>query len=381
MTPPDGPGAGQPGTGRAAQGDATPDGDTPDDATPDDADPDNGAPDNSAPDDATPDDPTPSAERSWARSFAVVMGMAALVAAGVSDRGWAFPLIVLATAALGFGLLFRLFPGKLDFAFGTAIGFAVYACLFTLIGRSATPDARNAELAAAFLLPVAVFLGAVYRQGGTVLDEARDEERFAGEHVWRTGRWLGVLGLVGAGSLSLPINRLPAEGQGVALLLLMAVVGGLVAWSVRDIVRFLVDIALLLHDLTRRLGTLAVPAATYVALYALLAITFACLYRIADGLSLHPLFAGTEGSIRLSFTDALHFSVTTLSTVGYGDIRPADDGARLLSAVEVVAGQILLLFGFYEIMNSRRVNRALKDGAEERVVEQASPPDGQCRGR
>jgi hypothetical protein len=38
--------------------------------------------------------------------------------------------------------------------------------------------------------------------------------------------------------------------------------------------------------------------------------------------------------------------------VGYGDIHPHDNGIRVLASLEVVAGQLLLLFGFAEIMRA-----------------------------
>lgn len=92
------------------------------------------------------------------------------------------------------------------------------------------------------------------------------------------------------------------------------------------------------------------PVAAYCSLWALLTVVFGCLYRIADGLSLKPLFLGPDGPLRIDFPSALHFSGVTLSTVGYGDIQPTDDGIRLLATLQALSGQLLLLFGFYEIM-------------------------------
>jgi hypothetical protein len=103
---------------------------------------------------------------------------------------------------------------------------------------------------------------------------------------------------------------------------------------------------------TARLAHLAVPIATYISIFALLAVVFGCFYRISDGLSQHPLFMQLGEPARLDFSDALHFSVVTLATVGYGDIQPADDGIRLLAAIQILVGQLLLLFGFAEIMRS-----------------------------
>lgn len=61
----------------------------------------------------------------------------------------------------------------------------------------------------------------------------------------------------------------------------------------------------------------------------------------------------------------------TLSTVGYGDILPADDGVRLLAAVQAVMGQLLLLFGFYEIMRGSQAGTPMAEPPEE----QTEPPE------
>ena len=55
----------------------------------------------------------------------------------------------------------------------------------------------------------------------------------------------------------------------------------------------------------------------------------------------------------------MHRPVATVSTVGYGDIRPVGDGVRVLASLEVLLGQLLLLFGLAEIM---RGSRACPDG-------------------
>jgi hypothetical protein len=135
-------------------------------------------------------------------------------------------------------------------------------------------------------------------------------------------------------------------------MLAMGIVAAIGAASVGDVVRLLVDVATMLRRVSARLRILAVPIATYVSMFALLAVAFGCFYRISDGLSREPIFMLVGQPSRITFSDALHFSVVTLSTVGYGDIQPADDGIRLLAAIQMVLGQLLLLFGFAEIMRS-----------------------------
>jgi voltage-gated potassium channel Kch len=141
----------------------------------------------------------------------------------------------------------------------------------------------------------------------------------------------------------------------VALLGAMGVISVVVAASVGGVVRLLTDMALITEELAGRAGRLLVPMIAFLAMYVMLVIAFACFYRIAQGLSLVPLFAGPQGPLILGFPDALYFSLVTQATVGYGDVTPHDDGIRLLTSVQVVAGQVLLLFGFAEIMRTRRV--------------------------
>ncbi|MBB5695559.1 potassium channel family protein [Muricoccus pecuniae] len=289
----------------------------------------------------------------WRRPFLATMGLGVLVAAGVGDDGPWLSGAVLFAAALGFGVLFRLFPRGLDFALGTGVGFATYAALFTVIGRSAFPDVSDAVLGGAFILPVFAFLAAVIRRREGLRRIVEEGEIPDEEHLRRIGKFLLMMAVLGTACLSLPANRLGAAWQGVALVAGCALIGVLAARAVRELVRLLVDIAQLMDAIGGRAVSLVVPIAAYAALFSLITVVFACLYRVADGVSRGRLFAGPDGPIDLGFRDALHFSVVTISTVGYGDIWPTDDGARLLAAVEVLAGQILLLFGFYEITRNR----------------------------
>ena len=53
---------------------------------------------------------------------------------------------------------------------------------------------------------------------------------------------------------------------------------------------------------------------------------------------LNPFFFGNQ----LSFAQSLYFSVITITTLGYGDITPITDPARLLTAAESLIGIILI---------------------------------------
>lgn len=291
----------------------------------------------------------------WLRSVVMTLAFGLLVAGGVADQGIALPFLVIGAAALGLGTLYLLFPHGLHFAFGTSAGLAVYACLFVVIGRAAFPAAAEAARVVAFLLPVAAFLAAVWRRRRNLRLVAEAERPFDLGHLPRMAFWLVPVWSVGALSLSLPVNRLAPGDQGIALLAAMALIAVVVATSVGGVVRLLTDMALLTEELASRAARILVPVVAFLAMYAMLVVVFACLYRIAQGLSVGPLFAGPQGPVPLHFPDALYFSLVTQATVGYGDVTPHDDGIRLLASVQVIAGQVLLLFGFAEIMRTRRV--------------------------
>ncbi|MGG5808910.1 potassium channel family protein [Falsiroseomonas sp. CW058] len=310
----------------------------------------------------------------WLRSVGFTLGLSLLVAWGVGDQGQLLPVFVIGVAAFGLGLLYYLFPRGLHFAFGTAVGLALYASLFVVLGHAQFPDAPDWSRPPAFLLPVIAFLGAVWWRRVELAEVAERQEAADLDHLGHTARWLVFVSLVGLVCFILPVNRLAPGAQGAALLVAMGGIAGIVARAAREVMRLLVDVALIIDEIAGRTRHVAVPAVAFLLMYALLVIVFASAYRIADSLSVHALFHDRDGPTRLSYSDALHFSVATLSTVGYGDIQPQDDGVRVLASLEVVAGQLLLLFGVAEILRSRRARVGTRREEDEDL--DPAPPDG-----
>jgi hypothetical protein len=294
----------------------------------------------------------PSRQRQALLATGLTLGFMLLVAMGVADQGWTFAAVALMIASLALGGLHLIFPHGLLFAVGAANGLAIYVSLYVVIGRASFPLAADWARSVAFLLPILTFVLACWARRDALAGAASAEGGADLRHFPRFLRWLVPTGLIGIVSLSAPINRTAPEWQTAALLLAMSGIAVIGAIAVGHIVRLLVDISAILRRVGMRLQFLAVPVATYVSLFALLSVGFACFYRIAAGLSREPVFVLMGEPGRLSFPDALHFSIVTLSTVGYGDIQPADDGIRLLAAIQMILGQLLLLFGFAEIMRS-----------------------------
>lgn len=319
---------------------------------------------------------------SWLRATSYSLALAVLVAWGVGDEGFLLPAAVIGTAGLGLGFLYWLFPRGVHFAVGTAAGLALYATLFVVLGRAQFPQAPDWSRALAFLLPVVALLGTAWwrrREMAAIVDHHAEQDL---DRLPHAARWLILTALVGIVSFALPVNRMETGAQAAALLAAMAVIAGIVALAERDVVRLLVDVSLILDEISARLRHLLVPATAFLLLYAMLIVVFAAAYRIADGLSVVPLFHGPAGPLRATYSDALHFSIATLSTVGYGDIQPSDDGIRVLASLQVAAGQLLLLFGVAEILRTRRAQGG-SHGADHGAHHGGAPaaPDLDPKGR
>jgi len=152
---------------------------------------------------------------------------------------------------------------------------------------------------------------------------------------------------------------LPLTGSldgSAALLLALGLLGfaGVVTWQVRAVLR------------SEYPGLRAVEAlASAIPLFLLV---FAAAYlRIADA------DAGAF-SEPLSRTDALYFTITVFSTVGFGDITPRADLARVATMVQML-GDLLVVGLVLRVMLG-----AVKAGLQRRAAAQAGYPDSSHQG-
>jgi hypothetical protein len=76
-----------------------------------------------------------------------------------------------------------------------------------------------------------------------------------------------------------------------------------------------------------------------VILYLYIGLIFAGLYRLG-ALFLHPSFNGLPVQRRGALSGLLYFSLSTLTTSGYGDITPVHPFVRSLANLEAVIGQL-----------------------------------------
>jgi len=286
----------------------------------------------------------------WAASVAFTAGFLVLIAAGIgTTRGW-FVLLVLAAAGGVAGILHAAFPRSRFFAVALANLMGVYACVFVFIQNSAFPEIPGWASALGFLMPPAAFLvGALARRARihrALAAEAAAEDKQLGRAV----AWLLPIAAISAAAVSLPPGLHAGVGGVAAFLGAMALAAAVVGVASRDVAVFLLDTGLLFEAFFEQASGLLQPAFAFLTFYSMLVLAFAALYAIADALAPGAHFLVNEVPARIDFADALYFSLITLATVGYGDLVPASPLVRLLASAQVLAGIVLLLFGFHAIV-------------------------------
>src|SRR3712207_2823080 len=150
---------------------------------------------------------------------------------------------------------------------------------------------------------------------------------------------------------TLPLTRAFTGGTLVGLLLGLVAVGGLVVWQVRAIVRARTPAL-------RAVESLALSLPLFLVLFA------AAYVVLADS---DP----QAFSEPLTRTDSLYFVITVFATVGFGDIAPVSEVARVLTTVQMVGDLLLLGLGLKAFL------AAVDHGR--RRAERPSPPTEQRR--
>jgi voltage-gated potassium channel len=283
------------------------------------------------------------------RALGFSVGLALLVSTAATGGFQGLNVAAVASTLAGFATFHLAFPRGLHIAVAQAAMQAVYLCTFVFFRESNFARATPLEAWIGFMLPVFGFLCGALAQTGRIrrLIATENVRHVRFNHLLR---WLAPVGLVGALSFLLPDLEPDARTEGLAFLAAMGVIALIVGFAARDVVVFIIDTSLVFEAFFERITHLAVPAFAFLTLWTLLAIAFACLYRLADLTTVEPLFTINGQARRLDFAEALYFSVVTLATVGYGDISPVAPLARLLAVGQMVCGLLLLLFGVNELI-------------------------------
>jgi len=136
------------------------------------------------------------------------------------------------------------------------------------------------------------------------------------------GVGLSLVALFGAATLAGPAFALAANGLAVAF--------------------FLFFIAVLLKDVFshRRVTVSTVSGA--ICAYVFLGLLWTFVYELIAGLD-ESAFHGLTHARSAIRDDLFYFSFVTLTTVGYGDIVPVTDPARVMAILEAMVGQLFLV--------------------------------------
>jgi voltage-gated potassium channel len=273
-----------------------------------------------------------------------------LISLATVEVGKAFLVVMVAVVFGVAGSFYFIFPGGSFFAISLANFLAVYACLFIFFVATNFFMVRPWAVQLGFLLPIVAFQASALlrRESLRYIVQAhriRDER-----HLGRTFIWLLPVGMIGAATFLVPDYFADPAVADAVFLTAMGAVAVIVVFASRDVATFLLDSGLLFEEFFQSASRLLVPAFAFLTFYSMLVIIFACIYRILDRFTEAPQFMINMVPETISFSYALYFSIITVSTVGYGDVVPLTDSVRVIVAIQIIFGVLLLLFGFSEII-------------------------------
>ena len=279
-----------------------------------------------------------------------------LVAAAVAGITTPLFFAMIFSAALVIVVIRALFPAGRLFPIAFASLIAVYAAIFSLFVEEIFRGIDAAFLVVGFCQPIVFFVvGCWLRRDQVRAVVARPAIR-SERRVMRAAVWLVPVFFVGAVVL---LSRIVGALANMDMVFLgaMSIIGLIVLTVSREVAIFLVDAGLLFEEFFARVSRLVIPAFAFFTFYSLIVILFASAYRLISAYTSEAQF-NVGGALRgLSFSESIYFSINTISTVGYGDIIPYSNLARLLSSLEVFCGIMLLLFGVSELLEYAREHR------------------------
>lgn len=286
--------------------------------------------------------------------LAIAMVLVGLVAISVAREANALFVSIVTTAALSTAISRWVFPAGSFFSLTFANLIAVYATIFAFFMEELYPDVGDMAAGVGFSLPVAGFLLGSWLRRADIRSVVDHPHIGTGAALYGALIWLIPVFLVGATMFVLSTVAEPIVNSNLAFFAAMLAIALIVMAVAHSVARFLVDAGLLFDEFMQRMSRLIVPAFAFLTFYSMIVIVFGSMYAIMSSFSHVPHFRVGGAARALSFQEAIHFSVTTISTVGYGDIVPASNPARVLASVEVVCGVILLLFGVSELLEYTR---------------------------
>jgi voltage-gated potassium channel len=282
--------------------------------------------------------------------FVFTILLLGLIALAITEVGTVVLLGMFAIVAAAVGSIYVLFPGSNFFAISLTNFLGVYACMFVYFKQTNFPLTESWAMQVGFTLPVVAFMaGAAARRENirhvVYARDVRGRRRFG-----LAFRWLFPVFGIGALTYLVPSHVSETAMSNAVFLAAMAGIAIVVVFASVDIATFLLDSGLLFEEFFQETARLLLPAFAFFTFYSLVVIIFGCIYRILDRFTVAPQFTVGGAPHEISFADALYFSIITVSTVGYGDVAPLGETVRVIVAIQILVGVVLLLFGFSEIL-------------------------------
>jgi voltage-gated potassium channel len=292
-----------------------------------------------------------------ARLFVISLIPVTLIGFAVAGSFNAFFFIIVLTTISAAILVRWMFPDDSYFALAFTSLIAVYATIFAFFVDEVFGLIRPSVSGIGFSFPISSFVAACWFRREDIKNVVDRRNLSDGPALSKALLWLLPVAAVGGVVLSLSIYAETAMNTELAFLVAMLAIAVVVLFAGRNVAIFLVDAGLLFEEFFLRMSRLAIPAFAFLTFYSMLVIVFASFYSILSQTSTMSHFR-VEGVARaINFSEAIHFSLVTISTVGYGDIVPATNLARALSSIEVICGVLLLLFGVSELLEYTREHR------------------------
>lgn len=251
------------------------------------------------------------------------------------------------------GVFHFAFPGSDFFSIIFANSVGVYACIYVVLVVSNFPQAHSISIQAGFILPLLAFAAGVlvHRQKiQRVIEHTPHHVTFP---LREAARWVAPLLLIAALTTYLQIADWSTRTQDAALAISMTTIAALAWLTSKHIAIFLVECGSILRAFLRNAAKLTRPAFALLTCYSLLTITFGCIYTIYDQSRTTSHFLTNGAAHTLTFPDGLYLSISTLTTVGFGDIIAVTPLARLIVSFEVLCGILLLLFGVEAMLDRK----------------------------
>ncbi len=277
--------------------------------------------------------------------------MIVLISFSVGDEASFFQLMMLVSISASVAFFFTVFPGSRFFAIALANFLAIYSCIFVVFVEANFTMVTRTLAELAYVLPILGFMLGTWLRRAAIRDIVVSHKVQEGSKFRRGLPWMLPVLLVGISTFAIPGRDLSPLHQGYLLFGAMTAIALAVFIVSSNVAAFLLDTGLVFEAFFKRVQRLTIPAFAFVTFYSINVIVFACFYRILDRFSDGPHFVIEGVGREISFQESLYFSIITVSTVGYGDIVPESVALRALSAIQIVFGVLLLLFGFSEIMS------------------------------